>query len=94
MCSTNSFDLSNQTNECVSWTTKHLVQSNELHMSSEAFEMFYVYFENFSQLQEINCTQFLISTRDDYLFAERRIFIESNFDLTKLVSFFKQKVLL
>ena len=59
------------------------------HMSSDALEIFYVYFENFSQLQEINCTQFLINTQDVYLFAERRIFIESNFDLTQLVSFFK-----
>ena len=31
----------------------------------------------------------MINTQDVYLFAERRIFIESNFDLTKLVSFFK-----
>ena len=87
--STYSFDLSNQTNECVTWMSKHLVQSIELHMSSDSLEMFYVYFENFSQLQEINCTQFLINTQDVYLFAERRIFIESNFDLTQLVSFFK-----
>ncbi len=76
-------DLTNQTEECMTWVQNHLFYNTQLHMERVDIR---VQFENFSQLTEINCTNLVFVANELLLNAERKILIEDNINLNEILN--------
>ena len=76
-------DLSNQTQECVTWLQTHVFENNELH--SEKANSILIIFDDFKQLTDIQCLNLTLKTNMLLLNAERKLLIEDNINLSSIL---------
>ena len=81
-------DLTNQTDECVSWIETHVYENTQLHKeNSDQFIL--VNFKDFTQLEEIKCKNVTIEIKSLQLNAETNILIEQNINLNNILNLIK-----